>query len=365
MSSSKRKKSETKLSILKGESITGRFTEMGNLANVLIHVSGNTDRGITFLQNDNSEFFLSYLALLEGATRRLGGLQEQGFAPGQYALILLEDSREFVLTFWACILGGIIPVPASYPASSKVINTSLSKLQAIWEVLERPLIISDHSIAEARDEMETTLGISGLRILEAAKLDTAGRDGTHMLAGAHTPAMIQFSSGSTSVPKGTILTHDNLLTNIESIITSSRMSEDDRSLGWMPYHHDMGLIGFHLSTVACGINQFNMTPMKFVKRPTLWLDMIDKHRITFTGCPNFGLRLVSSRVKEEQLKSWDLSSLRLLYNGAEPISVKTMREFMDKFVHSGLKRSAMYPVYGMAEACLAVSFPRPGEEPLV
>ncbi len=365
MSSSKRKKSETKLSILKGESITGRFTEMGNLANVLIHVSGNTDRGITFLQNDNSECFLSYLALLEGATRRLGGLQEQGFAPGQYALILLEDSREFVLTFWACILGGIIPVPASYPASSKVINTSLSKLQAIWEVLERPLIISDHSLAEARDEMETTLGISGLRILEAAKLDTAGRDGTHMLAGAHTPAMIQFSSGSTSVPKGTILTHDNLLTNIESIITSSRMSEDDRSLGWMPYHHDMGLIGFHLSTVACGINQFNMTPMKFVKRPTLWLDMIDKHRITFTGCPNFGLRLVSSRVKEEQLKSWDLSSLRLLYNGAEPISVKTMREFMDKFVHSGLQRSAMYPVYGMAEACLAVSFPRPGEEPLV
>ncbi|MCE3199741.1 type I polyketide synthase [Paenibacillus sonchi] len=365
MSSSKRKKSETKLSILKGESITGRFTEMENLANVLIHVSGNKDRGITFLQNDNSEFFLSYLALLEGATRRLGGLQEQGFTPGQYALILLEDSREFVLTFWACILGGIIPVPASYPASSKVINTSLSKLQAIWEVLERPLIISDHSLAEARDEMETTLGISGLRILEAAKLDTAGQTGTLMLAGAHTPAMIQFSSGSTSVPKGTILTHDNLLTNIESIITSSRMSEDDRSLGWMPYHHDMGLIGFHLSTVACGINQFNMTPMKFVKRPTLWLDMIDKHRITFTGCPNFGLRLVSSRVKEAQLKSWDLSSLRLLYNGAEPISVKTMREFMDKFAHSGLKRSAMYPVYGMAEACLAVSFPRPGEEPLV
>lgn len=365
MSSSKRKKPETKLSILKGESITGRFTQMENLANVLVHVSGNKDRGITFIQNDNSEFFLSYLALLEGATRRLGGLQEQGFAPGQYALILLEDSREFVLTFWACILGGIIPVPASYPASSKVINTSLSKLQAIWEVLERPLIISDHSLAEARAEMETTLGISGLRILEAATLDTAGRSGTLMLAEPHTPAMIQFSSGSTNVPKGTILTHDNLLTNIEAIISSSGMMEDDRSLGWMPYHHDMGLIGFHLSTLACGINQFNMTPMKFVKRPTLWLDMIDKHRITFTGCPNFGLRLVSGRVKEEQLKSWDLSSIRFLYNGAEPISVKTMREFMDKFAHSGLKRTAMYPVYGMAEACLAVSFPRPGEEPLV
>ncbi|QWU17696.1 Acyl transferase domain-containing protein [Paenibacillus sophorae] len=365
MSSSKRKKQEINLSIIKGKSITGKYTELGNLANALAQVTGKPDRGITFVQNDNSEVFLSYLELLEGATRRLGGLQEEGFKPGQFALILLENSREFILTFWACILGGIIPVPASYPASSKVINTSLSKLQAIWEVLERPRIISDHSLVEAREEMETTLGISGMQILEASSLDLVQQAGTIMLADAHTPALIQFSSGSTNIPKGTILTHDNLLTNLEAIISSMGMTDEDRSLGWMPYHHDMGLIGFHLSTLVCGINQFNMTPMKFVKRPTMWLDMIDKHRITFTGCPNFGLRLVHGRVKEEQLKSWDLSSLRLLYNGAEPISVKTMREFIDKFAQSGLRKNAMYPVYGMAEACLAVSFPEVGEEPLV
>ncbi|WP_025692543.1 type I polyketide synthase, partial [Paenibacillus zanthoxyli] len=360
-----KRKGKEKLSILKGKSVTGKYAKLGNLANALVQVAGNPERGITFIQNDNSEFFLSYQALLEGATRRLGGLQEQGFKPGQYALILLEDSKEFILTFWACILGCIIPVPASYPASSKVINTSLSKLLAIWEVLERPRILSDRSLLEAREEMETTLGISGLQILESSSLDQAQQDGILMLADAHSPAFIQFSSGSTNIPKGTILTHDNLLINIEAIITSSQMSDKDRSLGWMPYHHDMGLIGFHLSSLVLGINQFNMTPMKFVKRPTLWLDIIDKHRITFTGCPNFGLRLVSSRVKEEQLGSWDLSSLRLLYNGAEPISVKTMWKFMDRFAKSGFNKNAMYPVYGMAEACLAVSFPVPGEEPLV
>ncbi|NGM82922.1 SDR family NAD(P)-dependent oxidoreductase [Paenibacillus sp. 7124] len=360
-----KRKSKENLSILKGKSITGKYAELGNLANALVQVTGNPERGITFIQNDNSEFFLSYQALLDGATRRLGGLQKQGFKPGEYALILLEDSKDFILTFWACILGGIIPVPASYPASSKVINTSLSKLLAIWEVLERPRILSDRSLLESREEMETTLGISGLQILEASSLDEAQQNGILMLADAHSPALIQFSSGSTNIPKGTILTHDNLLTNLEAIISSMRMSDKDRSLGWMPYHHDMGLIGFHLSTLVCGINQFNMTPMKFVKRPTLWLDMIDKHRITFSGCPNFGLRLVHSRVKEEQLNSWDLSSLRLLFNGAEPISVKTMRKFMDKFAKSGFKKNAMFPVYGMAEACLAVSFPTLGEEPLV
>ncbi|MFD1773338.1 type I polyketide synthase [Paenibacillus rhizophilus] len=365
MSRLKRKNKEKDLSILKGKSITGKYTKLGNLANALVQVTGNPERGITFIQNDNSEFFLSYQALLDGATRRLGGLQEQGFKPGQYALILLEDSKDFILTFWACILGGVIPVPASYPASSKVINTSLSKLLAIWEVLERPRILSDRSLLEAREEMETTLGISGLQILESSSLDQAQQDGILMLADAHSPALIQFSSGSTNIPKGTILTHDNLLTNLEAIIFSMGMSDEDRSLGWMPYHHDMGLIGFHLSTLVCGINQFNMTPMKFVKRPTLWLDMIDKHKITFSGCPNFGLRLVHSRVKEEQLGSWDLSSLRLLFNGAEPISVKTMRKFTDKFAKSGFKKNAMYPVYGMAEACLAVSFPVTGEEPLV
>lgn len=365
MSRPRSKNKAPKLSQLAGQSITGKYAKFGNLANALVHAAGNPERGITFIQNDNSERFLSYQSLYDEAAHRLGGLQEQGFKPGEYALILLEDSREFILTFWACVLGGIIAVPASYPQSSKVINTSLSKLLAIWEVLEQPRILSDRSLLDAREEMETTLGISGLQILEAALLDQTGQEGVVTLADAHTPALIQFSSGSTNTPKGTILTHDNLLTNIEAIISSTRMSDEDRALGWMPYHHDMGLIGFHLSTLVCGINQFNMTPMKFVKRPTLWLDMIDKHRITFSGCPNFGLRLVSSRVKEEQLSNWDLSSLRLLFNGAEPISVKTMREFMDKFSRSGFKPNAMFPVYGMAEACLAVSFPAAGEVPVV
>lgn len=224
-----KRKSKENLSILKGKSITGKFAELGNLANALVQVTGNPDRGITFIQNDNSEFFLSYQALLDGATRRLGGLQEQGFKPGQYALILLEDSKEFILTFWACILGGVIPVPASYPASSKVINTSLSKLLAIWEVLERPRILSDRSLLEARAEMETTLGIGGLEILEAHSLDQAQQDGVLMLADAHSPALIQFSSGSTNIPKGTILTHDNLLTNLEAIISSMGMTDEDRS----------------------------------------------------------------------------------------------------------------------------------------
>ena len=124
----------------------------------------------------------------------------------------------------------------------------------------------------------------------------------------------------------------------------------------MPYHHDMGLIGFHLSMMAVQIQQYNMTPIKFVKKPLLWLQLIMKYQITLTGSPNFGYRLFLDRVKEEQLRELDLTSLRFIFNGAEPISVSLMQQFTERLMPYGLKKSVVYPVYGMAEACVAVSF---------
>ncbi|MCK0471186.1 type I polyketide synthase [Halalkalibacter sp. APA_J-10(15)] len=349
-------------SISIGKKMTKKYTKLHNLADILIRAAEDSENGITYILNDESEVFISYKELLERARRRLGGLQSQGIKPGEYVLIVLEDNLEFVITFWACVLGGIIAAPLAYPSSLKVQNTSLEKLETIWGLLKKPAVISDNKLVEGQQNQ--LFSYTDLNIINSQNLDDE-REGIISLSQADSPAFIQFSSGSTSTPKGVVLTHNNLLANIDSIISSAKFTIEDRSLSWMPYHHDMGLIGFHFSMMAVQINQFNMTPLKFVKKPFLWLDLVTKHKITLTGSPNFGYRLFLDRVKEKQLQQLDLSSLRLIFNGAEPISVSILNHFVEKLVPYGLNENVMYPVYGMAEACVAVSFPPCGTEPTI
>lgn len=356
---------EIRLSQAKGAPMTGIYSSKENLAYLLLDSAQNQkDKGITFIQNDDSEQFLLYDEILQKALLRLGGMQKAGIKKGQYVLLVLNNNLEFVITFWACILGGIIPAPLIYPTSTRALNASLKKLEAVWHVLDEPLILSDSYLKESSHELNRIIGISGMEIEDVLAYDINSEGGVADLAEKGSTAYIQFSSGSTNTPKGVILTHGNLLTNVEAIIASANFTSEDRSLGWMPYHHDMGLIGFHLSITALGMAQFNMTPYKFIKRPNQWLELISKYRITLTGTPNFGCKLVLNRIKPELLEKLDLSCLKYICNGAEPISVSLAEEFMEKLSVCGLKKSSMYTVYGMAEACLAVSFPIPHEEPV-
>jgi acyl-CoA synthetase (AMP-forming)/AMP-acid ligase II len=175
-------------------------------------------------------------------------------------------------------------------------------------------------------------------------------------------AFIQFSSGSTGNPKGVTLTHGNILTNMDAIITGVNAVEEDSTLSWMPLTHDMGLIGFHLTPLAAGINQCLMPTEMFIRCPALWLDKADEHRATMLSSPNFGLGYLLSNLKENEEKKWDLSNVRILFNGAEPVSGEVCNKFLDALEPYGLKRNVMFPVYGLAEACLAVTFPPVEEE---
>ncbi|WP_265442815.1 type I polyketide synthase [Acetivibrio straminisolvens] len=363
---SSKENNNKRLSEAKGADITGKYLKKGNIAYLLIDSAKNRqDEGMTFIMDDDSELFMSYEQIRQRAILRLGGMQKAGLKKGQYVILLLDNNIEFVITFWACIFGGIIPAPLTYPVSTNSTSTVSKKIVSVWEVLGKPYILSDRNLVERADEFRQTVGNSGMKIFDVTEYDIDAGEGKMDLAESNSTAFIQFSSGSTSTPKGVILTHSNLLTNIEGIISSAGLTEEDSSLGWMPYQHDMGLIGFHLTTTALGITQINMTPYKFVKKPELWLELISKHRITLTGSPNFGYKLVLNRIKREQLKQLDLSCLRYIFNGAEPISVSLMEKFMEKLSVCGLRKNTMFTVYGMAEACLAVCFPIPYEEPVV
>ncbi len=353
------------LSHIVAEPVAGLLHPDGSLAQLLIDAAADHARGIVFIQDDETEIRLSYAEVLARAETRLAGLRAAGFAAGTPVLLVFNSGIDFVVSFWACMLGGIVAVPLAYPTSFAQENNSLTKLKGIWEQLGKPPVLSEKRFAERLDELEKLLGISGMAVLSPEQFDEHGSCAQHTPGAGDSLAFIQYSSGSTGKPKGVMLTHRNLLTNIEAIITRMEIKSGESFLSWMPYSHDMGLIGFHLTPVAARVDQFNISPFKYAQRPLLWLEKIAQHRVTFTGSPNFGYRLLLSKVRETHLQTLDLRCLRLIFNGAEPIAVAVMRQFMNTLAPCGLDPCAMFPVYGMAEASLAVSFPPLASQPLV
>ena len=359
------KDNNIKMSISCGKPITNKYCNKMNIGNLLIEAAENKkDKGILLVQGNDSDIFLSYEEILEKAMLCLGALQEKGIKQDDFAIISFQNNIDFIICFWACVLGGIVVVPISTPSAFKGKNASLEKLINVWNTLEKPVIISDASIINGMKNNELYSECQEMNMLDISILRENTTKGKMNLSEIEKTAFVQFSSGSTNTPKGVILTHKNLLTNIEGIIESGGLTSEDRVLSWMPYYHDMGLIGFHISLIALGMFQINMNPMKFVKRPTLWFDLISKHKITMTSSPNFGYRLLLRKVKDKHLKEWDLSSLRLIFNGAEPISMPLVNEFMEKLSGCNLSETSMFMVYGMAEACLAVAFPPVNSKPL-
>ena len=178
-------------------------------------------------------------------------------------------------------------------------------------------------------------------------------------------ALIQYTSGSTGDPKGVVLSHANLLANIRGIGRAVAASSSDIFVSWLPLYHDMGLIGAWLGCLYYGAPLYAMSPLAFLARPQSWLWAIHRFRGTISAAPNFAFELCLSKINESDIKGLDLSSLRLVGNGAEPVSVDTLRRFIDRFAAYGFRSGAMAPVYGLAENAVAVTLPPPGRPPII
>jgi len=278
---------------------------------------------------------------------------------GERALLLYPAGLEFVEAFFACLLAGVVAVPAPPPRGSR----NLARLGAIAADASARAALSPRSLlSRYRESSSPHPALSQLHWL-ATDGQAAGSQSP--LAGfSHPPeslAYLQYTSGSTSEPKGVMIRHSNIMANSEEIRLGFRHSRDSRSLSWLPHYHDMGLVDGILQPIYSGFPAVLMSPASFLQAPARWLQAISRYGITHSGGPNFAYDLCFRRVDPDA--SLDLSTWAVAYNGAEPVRAETLERFADRFSTCGFRRAAFYPAYGLAEATLKVSGGLPGGGP--
>jgi acyl transferase domain-containing protein/acyl-CoA synthetase (AMP-forming)/AMP-acid ligase II/acyl carrier protein/phospholipid N-methyltransferase len=329
------------------------------LVELFVHRGASDNTGVHFINGIHKEEFVSYRQLYRHALQLLHYFQLHGLRPKDEIVFQLDDNKSFLHGFWACILGGFRPVPVAVARHEENYN----KLRKIIGHLHKPYLLTTSELMALKKNEEAGLQalFSGMTYDSVICMDLvhlSSKAGKPHAAQPGDIAFIQFSSGSTGDPKGVALTHQNILSNVRSSLKSSATLAQETLLTWMPLTHDMGLIGFHINPAALGSNHWIMPTELFVRHPMLWLQKLHEHRINITAAPSSGIRHLLQKFKGEMI---DLSCVRIILNGAEPISARLCRHFLETLHPYGLQPETMYPAYGLAEATLAVSFPVPGK----
>lgn len=309
------------------------------------------DLAYRFLEKSGAvEDNITYLELSEKVKVIAIALQKSACL-GDRVLILSPPGIDYIASFFACLYAGVVPVPA-YPPTP---GSSVDRIRVIVEDAAAEVVLTN---AAVKPFIEAFLKMSeSLKDLRVMASDTLVEEGKWEppVIGRETLAFLQYTSGSTGNPKGVMVTHGNLLHNLEQIRQSFNIKKESRIMAWLPPYHDMGLIGGILEPMYCGASSTLMSPLMFLKKPMLWLEMICKYRITISGGPDFAYELCAKKATDKQLSELDLSSLELLFNGAEPIRAATYHKFCQTFTENGFSPNAYYPCYGMAEATLFVT----------
>jgi fatty-acyl-CoA synthase len=301
-------------------------------------------------------------------------LRARGLEAGQTVAIMLPTCADFFYTFAGILLAGGIPVPIYPPFRASRIAEYATRQASILRNAEARFLITFKQ-AEGLARLLRPSVPSLREVLNAERLAqerTPRRAETpadnwrpveflaHQARGEDI-AFLQYTSGSTGSPKGVVLTHANLLANIRSMIAAVEVGPEDVAVSWLPLYHDMGLIGAWFVPLFSGMPLVLISPLAFLSQPVRWLRAIHEHRGTLSPAPNFAYELCVRKIADAELEGLDLSSWRAAFNGAEPVDADTLERFAARFAKWGLRREALRPVYGLAEATLAVSATKFGE----
>jgi 1-acyl-sn-glycerol-3-phosphate acyltransferase len=346
----------------------GAAAEARTLVEVLEwHVARNPDRPhVTVLEDERAvRGTVSYGELAKAARAVAASLIDQDVLPGDRVAIMLPTGMDFFEAFFGILYAGAIPVPIYPPMQLSQLEDYLRRQAKILHNAEPKVLITVTAALRLGDLLRGLVpSLSAIK--SVGDLQSAS---THIalpkLNDPDATALIQYTSGSTGDPKGVVLSHFNLLANIRSILKAIDATSTDVLLSWLPLYHDMGLIGAWLGPLYAGARCYIMSPLSFLAHPQSWLWACHRCQATISAAPNFAFELCLKQIGDDDLVGLDLSSLRFVANGAEPVSVQTLRRFIERFSRYGFRATAMAPVYGLAECAVALALPPPGREPLI
>jgi 1-acyl-sn-glycerol-3-phosphate acyltransferase len=330
-----------------------------------LHCANHPDRLHVLFSNGGDEHSpLSFGELRADAIAVAAGLKRAGIRAGETVAIMLPTGREFFAAFYGTLYAQAIPVPLYPPARASQIEAHLRRVAGILANCEARLLLTfararrlAHLLRGLQTRLEQVATVEEIVEREAVASAPALR--------AADVAFLQYTSGSTGQPKGVVLTHANLLANLRAMQRVTGATSADRFVSWLPLYHDMGLIGACFGALVYGFPLVLMSPLAFLARPLRWLNALHIHGATITAAPNFAYDLACNKIDEGELEKLDLRALRLAFNGAEAVSPRTLERFADRFARCGLRRSALMPVYGLAECSLGLTFPPVGRGPVV
>jgi amino acid adenylation domain-containing protein len=308
----------------------------------------------TFLADGETETGRLTYAGLDGQARRIAKVLREVMAPGERALLLYPPGLDFIAAFFGCLYAGVVAVPAYPPRPN---DRSQSRLRSIArDAGPRAALTNSAVLAGTKGLAALAPELAMVRWIATDALAGRGDDeGTLPEPDPESLAFLQYTSGSTAEPKGVEVTHANLLHNERMIGAAFQQDESSVVVGWLPLHHDMGLIGNVLQPLHAGGRCVLMSPVAFLQRPLRWLEAISRFRGTTSGGPDFAYELCVRKASPEALAGLDLTSWQVAFNGAEPVRAETLERFAATFEPCGFRPESFYPCYGLAEATLFVA----------
>jgi len=307
------------------------------------------------------EHQLTY-AQLERTVQSLAGQLAREVPQGTRALLLYPQGFDAACAFWACICAGLVAVPAPLPDLVRH-KHSLPRLRSIIDDARASLVLTTSTIEAQASELSIEKKIAQIKWM-ATDHPYEQADSDELLRSTNTAlAYLQYTSGSTATPRGVMISHANVLAHCKAMSLAGNVTDKSRSLCWLPYFHDYGLVHGILAPFYAGIPAYLMSPVTFLRRPLRWLEAVARFGISHSGGPNFSYEACLRAVRQQKEWRADLSTWMVASCGAEPIHPGTVRRFFDTFGPQGFRRTAFTPGYGLAEATLLVTMKRAGAEP--
>ena len=334
-------------------------THPDDTALLLLHIP---DAGDPVDEGASAQY--TYRELSDAASAVASGLQHGGVQVGDRVAIMLPTSREYFVALLGVVFAGAIAVPIYPPSRPSGLEDHLRRQAAILGNAQVSVLVTvpsarmlAHLVASYVPTLRTVTSVEELEAAGTGELERP-------VVRPEDTVLLQYTSGSTGDPKGVVLAHRHLLANIRAMALATKVGPADTFVSWLPLYHDMGLIGAWFGSLVVGFRPVVMPPQAFLARPARWLRAIDRERATVSAAPNVAFELCL-RVPDAEMENLDLSSWRLALNGAEPVLPSTVRRFTDRFSRFGFRPETMFPVYGLAEAALGVTFPSLGSLPHV